>query len=58
VSYRAITECVIDGMIDAIHEVVDMRARDEDEETVSVMLMERVSLMKALIETKLDEEDD
>lgn len=55
-SYRAITECVIDSMIDAIHEVVDMRARDEEEETVSVMLMERVSLMKLLMETMFDEE--
>lgn len=50
VQWRAVTDEAIDNMLDAIHLVADMRARDVDEDTVTLALAERVALLKITME--------
>lgn len=47
---RAANDDLIDRMVNAIHMVVDMRAGDKDEDTITLSLAERIELMTGRLE--------
>ena len=52
--WRRVTDRAVDDMLNAIQQVVSMRAKDEDEDTVALALAERICLAKITMEHGFD----
>lgn len=53
-NWRSITNSTIDRMVEAVHTVVDMRARDVDEATVTLALAEAVEHIRTAMQMQFD----